>query len=140
MNTEKTIFEKIISGEIACHKLYEDNQTFAFLDISPNTKGHSLVITKKPYKNIYEIDDETISTLIKTVKKVAITLKKVLATDGVNIVMNNEPSAGQVVFHAHIHIIPRYKNDTGYHGRKYQYQENEAEEIADLVRKTINKI
>lgn len=131
--TEKTIFEKIIDGEIPCHKIYEDENTFAFLDISPNTKGHSLVIPKKPHKNIYEITDEDVSYLIKTVKKVSIALKESLDADGINIVMNNDEPAGQIVFHAHFHIIPRFKNDQGYHGVKYEYKDGEAEEIVKNV-------
>ncbi|NCS99228.1 HIT family protein [Candidatus Parcubacteria bacterium] len=140
-NNDKTIFEKIVAGEIPCYKLYEDENTFAFLDISPNTKGHSLVITKKPYKNIYEINDTDAENLIKSVKKVATALKKILNADGINIVMNNEEPAGQIVFHVHIHVIPRFKNDDGYHGVKYKYKEGEAEAISEKVSeelKTLN--
>ncbi|MFW5887534.1 MAG: HIT family protein, partial [Bacteriovoracia bacterium] len=101
--------------------------------ISPNTKGHSLVITKKPYKNIYELEDADAEHLIKSVKKVATALKKVLNADGINIVMNNEEPAGQIIFHVHIHIIPRFKDDNGYHGVKYEYKDGEAEAISEKV-------
>lgn len=137
--TEKTIFEKIVDGEIPCYKIYEDENTFAFLDISPNTKGHSLVIPKKPHKNIYEITDEDAGHLIKTVKKISFALKETLNADGINILMNNDGPAGQVVFHAHFHIIPRFKKDRGYHGVKYEYKDGEAKEIAENVSKNIYK-
>ncbi len=137
MNKEKTIFEKIIKGEIPSDKIYEDEQTFAFLDISPNTKGHSLVIPKKPFKNIFEMPEEEAGSLIKTVKKIAEILKNVLNADGINLVMNNGEAAGQEVFHAHIHVIPRYKNDDGYYYKKYQYQKNEKEEILEKIRKEL---
>ena len=130
---EKTIFEKIASGEIPSFKVYEDENTFAFLDISPASYGHTLVIPKKPYKNIYEIPTEEAGKLFQAVKKVAVTIKKALEADGVNIVMNNEAAAGQIVFHAHIHIIPRFENDGGYHGKHLTYPEGKAREIADKI-------
>jgi len=133
MNTEKTLFEKIIDGEIPCHKIYEDNNTFAFLDISPNVKGHTLVIPKKPFKDLYDLPDVEANELINSVKKVAKVLKKNLNADGINILMNNEEPAGQVIFHAHIHVLPRFIGDNGYHGVKYEYKEGEAEEISKNI-------
>ena len=133
MNTEKTLFEKIVAGEIPCNKIYEDEYTFAFLDISPNVKGHTLVIPKKPYKNIYEIPETEAGQLINSVKKVAVVLKKILNADGINILMNNDKQAGQVIFHAHIHLLPRFENDKGYHGVKYEYKKGEAEDICKKV-------
>ena len=134
---EKTIFEKIVEGEIPCDKLYEDNETFAFMDINPNTKGHSLVISKKPYKDIHEIPDEIAGAIFKTIKKLAGAIKRAVGADGINIVMNNNESAGQVVMHSHIHIIPRFKNDSGYHGKRYTYKEGEREEIKNKIIKEL---
>jgi histidine triad (HIT) family protein len=138
MEKLKTIFEKIVSGEIPCDKLYEDEHTFAFMDINPNTRGHSLVITKKPYENIYEIPDEIASELFKSVKKISSAIKKALDADGINIVMNNDAGAGQIVFHAHIHIIPRFQNDHGYYGKKYKYKDGEKELIKNKIVAELN--
>jgi len=138
MNTEKTLFEKIIESEIPCNKIYEDEYTFAFLDISPNVKGHTLVIPKKPYKNIYELPETEAGQLINSVKKISISLKKVLDADGINIVMNNDAPAGQEIYHAHIHIMPRFEGDEGYYGVKYEYKESEAEKICEEVLKNFS--
>jgi histidine triad (HIT) family protein len=132
--SQKTIFEKIISGEIPCYKIYEDKNTFAFLDINPKTMGHTLVVPKKPFKNIYEIDSKTNSFLFQNVQKIAIAIKKSLKADGINIIMNNEACAGQIVFHAHIHIVPRFKNDAK---KKYSYSKGEAEKISKKIAKNI---
>jgi histidine triad (HIT) family protein len=129
MNTETTLFEKIIADEIPCNKIYEDKYTFAFLDVSPNVKGHTLVVPKKPFKNLYELPNTEAGQLINSVKKVAKTLKETLNANGINILMNNDESAGQIIFHAHIHVLPRFEGDEGYHGVKYEYKEGEAEEI-----------
>ena len=131
--SEKTIFEKIVAGEIPSFKIYEDAETFAFLDISPANYGHTLVITKQPYKNIYEIPVEIAGQLFQTVKKIATAIKKATSADGINIVMNNESAAGQIVFHAHIHIIPRFENDGGYHGKHLTYPEGKAAEIQNKI-------
>lgn len=131
---EKTIFEKLIAGEIPCNKLYEDDKTFAFLDISPNTRGHALVVPKYPYRNVFDMPEEEIAHLYQSVKKVALAFKDILKADGVNIVSNNEEVAGQIVFHAHVHVVPRYVNDSGWYGKKYKYKEGEAEEISKQIR------
>lgn len=83
----------------------------AFLDIAPISVGHTLVIPKKPYKDIYEMPDDIIAKLFKVVKDLSIKLKKVFKADGINLINNNEEKAGQVVFHYHVHIIPRYNDD-----------------------------
>jgi len=131
MNEEKTIFEKIIEGEIPSAKVYEDENTFAFLDINPSTPGHTLVVPKKPYKNIYEMPENNLSYLMNSVKKVSSVLKEALSADGIKIMMNNDPVAGQEVFHAHVHIIPRFKNDNW--PKKYKYKEGEVEDILEKL-------
>lgn len=106
-----TIFEKIVNREIGANIIYEDNDIMAFLDIAPISVGHTLVIPKKPYKDIYEMPDDIIAKLFKVVKDLSIKLKKVFKADGINLINNNEKKAGQVVFHYHVHIIPRYNDD-----------------------------
>lgn len=105
------IFCKIVKGEIPAKKVYENNSTVVFLDINPANYGHCLVIPKTHTESIFTIDDETISQVAKTVRKIANIVKSSLKAEGVNIVQNNGQAAGQVVNHFHIHVIPRYKND-----------------------------
>ena len=105
------IFCKIIKGEIQSQKIYEDEDTYAFLDINPSTKGHALVIPKKHYENTLETPDEELSKIIKTTKALAKQIKQKLNADGINIMNANGKQAQQSVFHMHFHIVPRYKND-----------------------------
>ncbi|MGI6782411.1 MAG: HIT family protein [Acholeplasmataceae bacterium] len=107
----KTIFTKIIEREIPAHIVYEDDLVIAFLDISQATPGHTLVVTKKEYKNIFELDPEISNHIFKVVVKLAKAIKTSLKPKGLNILNNNEPIAGQTVFHYHIHLIPRYNED-----------------------------
>jgi histidine triad (HIT) family protein len=108
----KTIFEKIIDREIPANIVYEDSDFLAILDIQPKTKGHTLVIPKKPFKNLLEISEEVQTKYLLVVEKVAKGVQDSLSSDGFNLVMNNGEAAGQEVFHAHMHIIPRYENDS----------------------------
>ncbi len=128
------IFCKIIKNEIPSVKVYEDNETLAFLDISPNTRGHILIIPKTHYENIYGLPVETWCHMNITAQKIAIALKTALSADGINIVMNNESAAHQLVFHAHIHVIPRY-ND--FEDKKYTYIAGEMEEVAEEIKKVL---
>ena len=105
------IFCKIIKGEIQSQKIYEDEDTYAFLDINPSTKGHTLIIPKKHYENTLETPDEELSKIIKTTKALAKQIKQKLNADGINIMNANGKQAQQSVFHMHFHIVPRYKND-----------------------------
>lgn len=105
------IFCKIIAGEISSYKVYEDENTLAFLDINPVNPGHILVVPKKHFTNLEEADEETLCQVIKTVKKISSSLKKNLAVAGYNVAVNNDPAAGQVVPHLHFHVIPRLEND-----------------------------
>lgn len=102
-------FAKILRGELPAHKLYEDDETFAFLDIMPRGDGHCLVIPKKPSRNIFDVDDESLAAVMRTTQKVAGAAAKALDADGVTIQQFNEPAGGQVVFHLHVHIIPRFE-------------------------------
>lgn len=105
------IFCKIAKGEIPCAKVYEDKDILAFLDIEPASKagGHTLVIPKKHYESITDIPDALLSKAVKVVKKVGKAL--MIDSHGFNIVLNNKKAAGQLVPHAHFHIIPRNEND-----------------------------
>lgn len=104
------IFCKIIAGEIPSSKIYEDEKVLAFLDISQTTKGHTLVIPKEHVRNMLEMSDQTAADVFARLPKLARAIKTATGAKGLNILNNNEEVAGQTVFHAHIHIIPRYSN------------------------------
>ena len=103
------IFAKILRGELPAHKIYEDEATFAFMDIMPRGDGHSLVIPKKPSRNMLDVDPESLAAVMETVRKVARASVRAFDADGVTIQQFNEQAGGQVVFHLHFHIIPRFE-------------------------------
>ncbi|RJS61677.1 HIT family protein [Bacillus sp. PK3_68] len=109
------IFCKIINGEIPSAKVYEDEEVYAFLDISQVTKGHTLLIPKNHKKNIFEFSPEEASRLFQRVPIVAEALKAAYNLEGLNILNNNGETAGQTVFHYHIHLIPRFGREDGFH-------------------------
>ena len=104
------IFCKLIAGEIPSSKIYEDEKVLAFLDISQTTKGHTLVIPKEHVRNMLEMSDQTAADVFARLPKLARAIKTATGAKGLNILNNNEEVAGQTVFHAHIHIIPRYSD------------------------------
>jgi len=106
------IFCKIANGDIPCNKVYEDELTLAFLDINPVNPGHTLVIPKKHSRNIFDIKQEDFEAVMQTTLKVANAIKSSLDVDGINLFQCNEPAATQEVFHFHMHIIPRFKEDS----------------------------
>jgi histidine triad (HIT) family protein len=106
-----TIFRRIILGEIPSYKIYEDAETYAFLDIAPASPGHTLVICKSEVANIYALSDADLIATARTTQRVARAMREKLSADGVNIVQSNGTAAGQEVFHYHVHLIPRWHND-----------------------------
>ncbi len=104
------IFCKIAAKEIPAKIVYEDENTIAFLDVNPRSRGHTLVIPKKHYETFEKLPDEIAVNLIKSVKKV-VEILNVLNPDGYNILNNNGKIAGQEVPHVHFHVIPRYNNE-----------------------------
>jgi histidine triad (HIT) family protein len=131
------IFCKIVAGEMPSYTVFEDENTMAFLDIFPVHKGHILVIPKNHAGNIFEISSEEWGQVQETVRKVAGALETSLNADGVNLMMNNREHAGQVVHHAHVHLIPRFKGDglkLWPHGK---YAEGEADGFAEKIRKSL---
>jgi len=101
------IFAKILRGELPCHKVYEDEHTLAFLDIMPRSPGHTLVIPKAPARNILDIAPDSLAHVIRTAKKIAIAGKKAFNADGITLQQFSEQAGGQVVFHLHVHVMPR---------------------------------
>lgn len=109
MNAENCEFCRLVRKEGSVSCVYEDKQTVAFLDIRPMNEGHTLVIPKRHYENIYEIPDEEIAHLFKIVKKMALAVKKAVNAEGITVIQQNERAARQDVFHIHVHVIPRYE-------------------------------
>lgn len=106
-----TIFEKIINREIPAYIVYEDDLVIAFLDISQATKGHTLVVPKEPYKDIFEIPETVLGHTMRIVSKVSRACRAVFEIDGLNLLNNSGVYAGQTVNHFHFHVIPRFQKD-----------------------------
>jgi histidine triad (HIT) family protein len=102
------IFAKILRGEMPCHKVYEDEKAFAFLDIMPRAAGHALVLPKAPARNILDIAPDDLAYVIKVAQRIAKAGMQAFAADGITIQQFNESAGGQVVFHLHFHVIPRH--------------------------------
>jgi histidine triad (HIT) family protein len=102
------IFARILRGEIPSHKVYEDENTFAFMDIMPRSDGHVLVIPKAPARTIFDIDAASLTHVSLTVQRIARAAKEAMNADGITIEQFNEAAGGQVVFHLHFHVIPRF--------------------------------
>lgn len=103
------IFARIIRGEIPCHKVFEDAHSIAFMDLMPQSEGHTLVLPKAPGENLLEVPPEALAHTIQTVQRVAAAVKQAFEPDGLFIAQFNGPAAGQTVFHLHFHIIPRWE-------------------------------
>jgi histidine triad (HIT) family protein len=101
------IFAKILRGELPCHKVYEDDRVFAFLDIMPRAPGHTLVLPKSPARNLLDVEPDDLAAVSKAAQKIARAAMKVFSADGVTVQQFNENAGGQVVFHLHLHVIPR---------------------------------
>ena len=111
MNNENCIFCKIAAGDIPSATIYEDQDFRVILDIEPASKGHALILPKEHFANLYELSDEVAAKALVVAKKVVAKMTEIVGCDGYNIVQNNGEAAGQTVFHFHIHLIPRYKDD-----------------------------
>jgi histidine triad (HIT) family protein len=133
------IFCKIIKGGIPSYKIYEDENTLAFLDISPVNPGHALVVSKKHISNVEEADEEILCQMIRTAKKVGKALKDGLEAKGYNVMENNDPVAGQLIPHIHFHIIPRRKDDGLKLWAQKKYAEGEAEKILKKIKNALRK-
>ena len=110
------IFARIVRGEIPCHKVYEDAETLAFMDIMPQAEGHTLVVPKAAGEDIFMTPPDAVAAAVRTAQKVARAIKKAFSPPGIMIAQLNGPAAGQSVFHLHFHVIPRYHGkDLGIH-------------------------
>lgn len=135
---EGNVFALILAGKIPSTKIYEDDKTFAFLDIMPQTRGHALVISKwSKARNLLEIEDEALAQVMATTKKVATAIRTALGPDGIQIAQFNGAPAGQTIFHLHVHILPRWNGDaTGFaaHGAGDKADPAALEDLAQEIR------
>jgi len=127
MKSEDCIFCKITRREIPSKIVYENNLNLAFLDISPISKGHTIVIPKNHYSTLEDIPDNELTKLYKVVKKIAMMIHEKLQIEGYNILQNNFTAAGQVIKHFHVHIIPRNFNDDKFRVKIPRNQATEAD-------------
>lgn len=102
------IFAKILRGEIPCHKVYEDADAIAFMDVMPQSPGHTLILPKAPSRNVLDADPAVLAKILPLVQKIAIAAKAAFNADGISVMQFNEPAGGQTVFHLHYHVVPRY--------------------------------
>lgn len=130
---EETIFDKILQGEIPAHKVYENEHVFAFLDIAPINKGHTLVIPKEHAQDIFSVESKDFAHVMDAVRMLAPKIKEAVNADGINIGINNGAAAGQEVFYLHIHIIPRFIDDGYKHWNHVSYAEGEAESVLEKI-------
>jgi histidine triad (HIT) family protein len=131
------IFCKIIAGELPSAKVYEDKRIVAFLDINPVNKGHTLIIPKDHYTNLSEIPSDLLKDLIIIAQKLSLPVMEAVGADGFNLTINNGKVAGQLIDHAHFHIIPRFKNDNLHPWPGKTYTENEKVRIAENIKKSL---
>ena len=132
---EDCIFCKIIRGEISSFKLYEDDLTYAFMDINPLNDGHALVIPKYHAENIYATPDEWFGPTMSTVRRIASAVNKVVRPEGINVLQANGPGAKQSVFHLHMHVIPRYADDGA--GMNWEMKPGDMDAIGELAEQIV---
>jgi histidine triad (HIT) family protein len=106
---DQNVFAKILRGEMPAHKVWEDEHTLAMMDIMPRTDGHVLVLPKTPSRNLLDIAPEDLSRLMTAVRKVARAAKAAFQADGITVQQFNETAGGQIIFHTHVHVLPRFE-------------------------------
>ena len=132
------VFCKILNDELPAHHVYEDEWTYAFLDIFPVNEGHVLVITREHYENIFEATPESLEAVTRTVGKIAKAIKQVFEPDGLTVAQLNGAAAGQTVFHYHTHLIPRRQGDPMDLHSRGQGEPDKLAEIAARISAALN--
>ena len=127
----ETVFDKILDGEIPCHRVYEDDHVLAFLDVNPISRGHTLVIPKERRPYLHELSADAMAALGQVLPRIARAVMHASGADQYNVLQNNGPSANQSVFHVHFHIIPHQGRDRL--GRKWKPSSLDSDDAAALV-------
>lgn len=133
------IFCKIVSGDVPSNIVYEDDTTMAFIPLGAVNLGHTLVIPKEHYKDYLVMTDDIVQDVATTVKVVGNAIKKAVDADGLNIISNIESAAGQVVFHTHIHVIPRFMDDGYKSWPLHEYPDEEKIGVAEEIKNVLQK-
>ena len=136
---ENNVFAKVLRGEIPCHKIYEDDDTLAFLDIMPRAGGHALVITKEKARDFFDISPAGLAKLMAVVQKLAPKIKEAMGAEGVLIQQFNGAAAGQTVFHLHVHIIPRKQGQALKPPESKMADQTALAATAETIRKTLGQ-
>jgi len=131
------VFCKIINGEIPANIVYENGKVLAFLDINPINRGHTLIVSKKHYENISEITEDCLRDVVVVAKKIAGAMEIGLGAEGINILHASGKAAQQSVFHFHIHLVPRYRDDGLNTWPKSKYKEEDFKEVTEEIKKAI---
>jgi len=131
------VFCKIISGEIPANIVYENGKVLAFLDINPINRGHTLIAPKKHYEAIYDITEDYLKEVAVAAKKISRAIKRGLRAEGINILHASGEAAQQSVFHFHIHLVPRYKDDGLNAWPKGEYKEENPAKVAEEIRRAL---
>jgi histidine triad (HIT) family protein len=131
------LFCKIIAGEIPAQKVYEDEKVLAILDIKPVNPGHVLILPKEHFADFLDTPPEVIEKMSEVAKKIAAALKTSLRAEGFNITFNSGQAAGQVIFHTHMHVMPRFLGDGHELWQGQDYRLGEMEEIGEKIRKEL---
>ena len=127
----ENIFAKILRAEISCNKVYEDDETLAFMDIMPQAPGHTIVIPKEPAKTIFDLSEAGATNLIKVVRRISAAVKQAMQAEGIVLMQLNGAAAGQTVDHIHFHIIPGSMHNLG----KHASSDNAADNLAAQAEK-----
>ena len=134
------IFAKILRGEMPAHRVYEDDRALAFLDIMPRATGHTLVIPKNPARNILDIDADDLAYVAEIAQRIARAGMKAFAADGITVQQFNETAGGQVVFHLHVHVIPRHEGVALRPPATYKASQDELVASAEKIRDALKNI
>ncbi len=134
-----TIFQKILDGKVPCHKIYEDENVLAFMDVNPISLGHTLVIPKEPAKMLGELSDDSAAALGRVLPRLARAVVAATGASSYNVLQNNGAHAHQAVFHVHFHIIPKYEDNSGL-GIEWNISEPPPEELAGIAKKIASKL
>ena len=147
-----SIFEKIVAGEIPCHRLHEDEQTLAFLDVGPVAEGHCLLIPKRRFVTLDEVPSDVAAAMGAVLPRLVKAVKSATGCDGLNVLQNNGEAAGQAVMHVHFHLIPRYRAEGdrsapsprncgfAFDWRSGELDPQQAQQLAAKIRRTLSDV
>ncbi len=140
MSGEPTIFDRILRGEIPSHKVYEDDQVFAFLDVNPISKGHTLVVPKESKAHLHELSDESAAAIGRALPRLCRAVLKATGATAYNVLQNNGSAAHQAVFHVHFHIIPKFsKEGLGIGWNPSSLDKEEGKDLAEDIRQALEE-